>query len=230
VTAKLPTTVSSDTRAAALYPLNCNSSEAEAAASNAPRLELGDTTFYTGATQLSSTNQDPRLLRFDAGKLSWCRDDLETSSDDGRGYGLLWNGKDSLYAVFSATGTQGEPSGDFRRFAVRGWLKSYADASWGGGGAKVSILAKLDPATGDILAATYLTAVRPSDQKINSLTVTDLRFKNDTLTVSADAFYSPRQTNKEPFNCSGTSPFAYQIVFNADLSKALRASAEGCNP
>lgn len=62
---------------------------------------------------------------------------------------MLWSG-DLLYVVFTATGAQGDASGDLRRFTQQGWLTSYSDASpGGGGGAKVSAIVQLDPATGD---------------------------------------------------------------------------------
>lgn len=219
-----------DVRDARVYPLSCDDSEAVVASQGGPRLTFGNTALYMGTQQVGATNQDPRVVRFDNAQQVWCRDDLETSGDDSRGFGLLWDGREVLYAVFSATGTQGEPSGDFRRFTQNGWLTSYADASAGGGGPKVTLIAKLDPATGDVLAATYLTAVKPSDRKINSLIATNLSYEEDRLSVRAAAYYSPRQVNLEPFTCSGNSPFKYTVVFDADLSRALSAEAEGCEP
>jgi len=42
------------------------------------------------------------------------------TNDDSTGYRLLWDGEGVMDAVFSTTGTQGESSQDFRRFATRG--------------------------------------------------------------------------------------------------------------
>ncbi|NJL22522.1 MAG: hypothetical protein HC895_19615 [Leptolyngbyaceae cyanobacterium SM1_3_5] len=56
------------------------------------------------------------MVRFDNGRRTWCQTTYETSNDDSRGYGLVWNGQGVLYAVFSSTGTQGTPSQDFSPF------------------------------------------------------------------------------------------------------------------
>jgi hypothetical protein len=47
---------------------------------------------------------------------------------------------DALYGVFTATGTQGTSSTDYRRFTTTGWLTSYG----AGGGPKVSVILKIN--------------------------------------------------------------------------------------
>jgi hypothetical protein len=211
------------------YAFSCSGDEAAVAASGAPHVTQGDSTIYIGTQQVSANNQDPRIVRFDDGQQAWCRSDLERNGDDGRGYGLLWAG-DTLYGVFSATGTQGEPSGDLRRFTGDGWLTSYSDASpRGGGGPKASAIIQLDPATGDGMPGrgTYLTA--EAKQKTNSLVVTDLALTGDTLTVSADSWYSPRGSDRRPLDCSGSSPFATTFTFSADLTTVTDVQVQGCS-
>ncbi|HSL56248.1 MAG TPA: DUF4214 domain-containing protein, partial [Acidimicrobiales bacterium] len=205
-----------DVRAARVYAFDCGDDEATVAAAGGPRVRIGDTTIYAGTRQVSATNQDPRLARFDAGQLTWCRTDLETTGDDGRGYGLLWDGGDGLYVVVSATGTQGAPGDDLRRVAGGGWLRHYADASTGGGGARVAVVARVDPATGAPTRATFLTA-RLSSGKVNSLVVTGLARDGADLVVQADSWFSPRRADRSPMTCSGGSPFAATYRFAADL-------------
>lgn len=207
---------------------SCTDSEAVVADKGGPRVTNGDSTIYIGYRQLGN-NKDPVAARFTESVQDWCHDDYETTGDDNTGYGLFWDGSaGGLYGVFSATGTQGDPSQDFRRFATAGWLKSYSDASSGGGGPKVAILARMDPATGAVLAASFVTARKPSDGKVNSLVVKDLELANGQLVVRADSWYSPRNPDRSVIDCDGDSPFDYTIRFTTDLSTVNYAAAPGC--
>ncbi|MBF2055061.1 MAG: hypothetical protein IGS03_16555 [Candidatus Sericytochromatia bacterium] len=205
--------------------LRPDETEAELLARGVPSVVSGSTRFFIGYQQVSANNQNPVLVRFDQGVQTWMRSDYETSGDDSRGYGLLWDGTDDLYAVFSSTGTQGDSSQDFRRFAQQGWLKSYG----AGGGPKVAVLARIDPASGDVTAASFVSA-RLSNGNSNSLQVTDLALQSNTLTVSAKAWFSPRNPDTTPMRCSGSSPFASILDFSLDLRQVLQASAENCSP
>ena len=207
----------------------CSNSEATIAAKNGARVSSGTQTIYIGYQQVSATNKNPIVASFTDGVQDWCRTDYETTGDDNTGYGLIWDGTpDGLYAAFSVTGTQGSSSQDFRRFATNGWLRSYTDGSpGGGGGPKASIVAQIDPATGDVQAATFVTAVL-SNGKTNSLTVTDLVLEGSTLRVDAQSFYSPRNPDKSRMECSGSSPFDYTLYLSADLQTAVYATADGC--
>jgi hypothetical protein len=203
---------------------NCNDSEATIRAKKGPRVVFGKTAIYIGYQQVSSINQDPRIIRFDNGVRRWCRSDYETTLDDSKGYGLIWDGGDVLYGVFSATGTQ--KGDDFRPFATEGWLPTYGM----GGGGEVSIIARINPTNGDVKYASFLTAIKPSNNNSNSLLVTGLSWnaKNSTLTVQANSWWLPRRADKKAMTCTGTSPFKYTAVFTADLTKINSASATGC--
>lgn len=217
-----------DVRKADKFSFSCGDGESEVAASGAARVSSGDATIYVGTQQVSANNQDPRVVRFDSGRQTWCRDDLETTGDDHRGYGLLWSG-DALYAVFSVTGTQGSPSEDFRRFATEGWLTSFSDASpRGGGGPKAAVIARLDPATGDGLTASYLTALT-SKGKTNSLAVTSLDLDRDTLVVGANSWWRPRRADRTAMECTGDSPFPTTYHFTADLSDVTSVESDRCS-
>jgi hypothetical protein len=201
------------------------SNEQAVAALNGPSVTIDNSSLYIGYEQVSTNNQNPILVRYTDGELAWERTDYEVSNDDSQGYGLLWDGTDNFYAIFSATGTQGQPEDDFREFASNGWLSSYGQ----GGGAEVSIIAKVNPENGNITNATFLSAVL-SNGNSNTLTVTDLSLNGENLVVQAESFFSPRKTDTTAMENTGSdtsSPFDYEIEFTPDLSTAVRAEAPG---
>ncbi len=183
------------------------------------------THFAIGYQQVSSNNQNPILMRFDNGELTYARNDYEKSGDDGTGRGLLLNpSENTLYAVFTATGTQGDAGQDYRRFTANGWQKSYGK----GGGARVVVLAKINPDNGEAVAGTFVTA-ELSNGNANSVAGTDLHLLTDNkIELTAKSWFSPRNVDKSRMNCSGDSPFEYKITFDADLEEAVSASAVNC--
>ncbi len=215
----------SDARSAVGTATTFNPNDSEAELSSVLKVDDGTTSFYIGYQQVSSNNQNPILAKFENGQQVWVKTDYELTGDDSKGYGLLWDGADRLYAVFSSTGAQGSSSEDFRRFAQNGWLSSYGAS----GGPKVAVLAKINPADGTVENASFLYA-KLSNGNSNSMNVKALSFdENWNLVVNADSWYSPLNVDQQPFSCSGSSPFDYSITFNPDLSEALSASANGCN-
>jgi hypothetical protein len=178
----------------------------------------GTTSFYVGYQQVSSTNKNPIMIRFDKGVKKWCRTDYETTGDDGSGYGLIWDGNSNLYGVFSSTGTQ--TGNNFGRFATSGWLTNYGM----GGGPKVSILAKIDPVNGNVNKATFIIAKKSSDNKTNTLNITGLSFSGTSVKINADAYWSPLRSNKTIMTCTGSSPFKYTATFSPDLSTVSATS------
>lgn len=209
---------------------SCADSEGILQAKNITSINNDGRAIYVGYQQVSTINQDPIVARFDNGVQVWCRTDYETTDDDNRATGVYWNGTDSgLYLTFSATGTQGSSSEDFRRFAQNGWLESYTDGSTGsGGGARVAIVARVNPADGEVHEATFVTAMLSSD-RTNSLLVAGLTLESENiLRVEALAWYSPRNPDKSRMTCSGSSPFDYTLHLTTDLSTAVSASAKDC--
>jgi hypothetical protein len=204
---------------------SCNDSESTIKAKGGASVTVGSTSFYIGYQQVSSTNKNPILIRFDSGNRTWCKTDYETTGDDNTGYALLWNGQGSMYGVFTATGTQGSSSQDFRRFATKGWLTSYGQ----GGGRKVSIIAKINPTNGTVTNATFLSALLSSGSS-NSLVVKRFWLNSaGNLVVNADSYFSPRRVDRSRMTCSGNSPFDYTIQFVPNLSSAVRAVADRCS-
>ncbi|HEY9736336.1 MAG TPA: hypothetical protein V6D06_08640, partial [Trichocoleus sp.] len=124
--------------------------------------------------------------------------------------------------------TQGSASEDFRRVsagAEQAWLRSYGQ----GGGPKVSVLGRIDPATGQMLSAAYLSALLGNGDS-NSLTVTGLAVNSSgNLVVSAQSFFAPRRPNGQAMTqlTSGSSPFAYTVEITPDLRRVVSTAAVG---
>ncbi|WP_224093377.1 hypothetical protein [Nostoc sp. MS1] len=201
----------------------CNDSEATIRAKNGPRVVMGTTSIYIGYQQVTSVNKDPRIIRFDNGVRTWCRSDYETTNDDGTGYGLMWDRGNVLYGVFTSTGTQ--TGNDFRRFSNGRWMPTYGS----GGGAKVAVIARINPTNGDVNYATFLSGRKTSDGTSNSLSVLGLSWNGTNLTVLSDAWAFPRRPDRTSMSCTGSSPFKYVAVFTGDLTTMSGAAAIGCN-
>ncbi len=180
-------------------------------------IKVGTTSFYIGYQQVSSSNKNPIMIRFDNGVKKWCKTDYETTGDDGSGYGLIWDGNLNLYGVFSSTGTQ--TGNNFGRFATNGWLTNYGV----GGGPKVAILTKINPTDGNITNATFITA-KQSDGKTNTLNITGLSFGGSGVIINAQSWFSPLRFDKSTMTCTGSSPFNYTATFSADLKTASATS------
>jgi hypothetical protein len=208
---------------------SANDSEAAIAATGAARIQLGTQTIYIGTQQVSSTNQNPIIASFDSSNPAnrWVQTGYEVTGADGRGYGLFWSGS-NLYGVFSVDGTQGTPDQDFRRASAddtQAWLRSYGQ----GGGAKVAVLARLDPATGAMIDAAYLSAIL-SDGKSNSLAVTNVTVNAaGNLVVSAQSYYAPRRPDGQAMTqtSSDSSPFDYTVEITPDLKTVVSTAAIG---
>lgn len=213
---------------------NSSATEAQLIANGAARITLGSQTIYIGTNQVSAINQNPILASFDTVNPAnnWLRTDYETTGADGRGNGIAVTPNGNVYAFFSVDGTQGTPEQDFRRAsaaAEQPWLRSYGQ----GGGPKVSVIGQINPATGDLIAAAYLSAVL-SNGNSNTLTITGLDLQpNGNLLVNAQSFFAPRRPNGQPLTLDtdpatpDTSPFPYFIEITPDLRRVESTSATG---
>jgi len=209
---------------------NAGNTEAQIAASGAARITIGTQTIYIGTNQVSGNNQNPIVASFDSANPAnnWIRTDYEVTGTDGRGVGLAWDGT-SLYGVFTVDGTQGTPAEDFRRAAAdaeQAWLRSYGQ----GGGAKVSVLARIDATTGELLDAAYLSAVL-SNGNSNTLTIENISVNSTGhLVISAQSFFRPRRPDGTALTetaTAGSSPFAYTVEITPDLKRVKSTSAVG---
>jgi RTX calcium-binding nonapeptide repeat (4 copies) len=203
--------------------------ESAIAAKGGAKISIGTQTLYIGTQQVSSLNQNPIIVSFDSSNPAnnWVRTDYEITGTDGRGYGLFWDGT-NLYGVFSVDGTQGTASEDFRRAsgsATQSWLRSYGQ----GGGAKVAVLAQINPQTGEMMSASYLSS-RLSNGNSNSLNVTSLSLNaNNNLVIEAQSWYAPRRPDGSMMTQTGTgsSPFLYTLEITRDLKTVVSTSAVG---
>lgn len=203
--------------------------ESDIQALGGPSITLDSQTIYIGYRQVSANNQNPILVSFDSQNPdnNWVRTDYEVTGADSRGYGLFWSGSD-LYAVFSIDGAQGSSSEDFRRAsgdAAQSWLRSYGS----GGGAKISVIARIDPSTGELLDAAHLSALL-SNGRSNTLVIEDIGVNaSNNLVIQAQSFFSPRRPNGSALTQigSGSSPFDYTVEITPDLTRVVNTSAPG---
>ncbi len=208
-----------------------SASEADIVATGANSITIGTQTVYIGTEQVSANNQNPIIRSFDAvnSENNWTRQDLETTGTDGRGLGLIWT-ETALYGVFSVDGAQGKATEDFRRATggvQQSWLSSYGM----GGGSKVAVIGQIDPATGALLKAAYLSAVK-QDGKTNSLFITGATVNNaGNLVVSAKSYFNPRRSDGSAMikdsNNTQDSPFDYTVEITADLTQVVSTAAAG---
>ena len=204
---------------------NAGTSEANLIDLGAAKVSFGNTTVYIGTNQVSSNNQDPIVTSFTNGLRDWVSS-YDSSGIDGRGVGLLWDEASSnLYGVFTADG--GSNGANSFGSTAQGWLGSYGR----GGGAKASVLLKLNPDSGEAEAGTYLRSQLPNGNT-NTVAPTDLDFVDGEVVFYGDAFFTPLDTDKQPFTektSDDGSPFAYRVVLSADLATATQAEAIGWN-
>ena len=198
--------------------IGINESEEDLLNRDVLHVEYGDTRIFVGYRQVTSKNQDPIVVRFDKGIRTWIRDDYERSGDDGKAYGIVWDGGDHLYIAFSATGTQGEVSNDYRRFTNQGWLRSYGR----GGGARAAVIGKINPENGEPILGTFLYA-KLENGNTNSMLVEKMAIQKDRLVINAKSWFSPLDTNQRRIEVTGSSPFLYRIYFDRSLKEALKA-------
>lgn len=200
----------------------CETPEAQLIERGVTSARFGNAAVYTGFYYQTNQNPTPIMARFDEGVQTWCRTDYETTASDHRGYGLYWDGF-SLYGVFSSTGVAGSPDDDFRRYTEDGWLPEY-----GSGFARVAVIARMNPANGDIYSATFLSAVL-TNNNVNELTVKRVQTTSaGTVVIRAETSSFPREIDGSRMVCSGERPYPYAIEFTADLTAALGAISPNC--
>jgi hypothetical protein len=205
-----------------------NQTEAQIIASGAANITIGTQTIYISYQQFGQ-NKNPIIASFDSANPAnnWVRTDYETTGADSSGYGLFWSGT-NLYGAFGIDGAQGSPSEDFRRAssdATQNWLRSYGM----GGGAKIGVIARIDPVTGEMTDAAHLSALL-SNGKSNSLVITDLAVNDSgNVVVSANSWFSPRNPDGSRMTQvgSGSSPFDYTVEITPDLKTVISTAAVG---
>lgn len=208
--------------AAESVAFSCSDSFATLIANNVSHVNSGETYIFTGYQQISSINQDPIVARFDNEVLTWCRTDYDTTNDDGKGIGLLWQAADQLFGAFTVTGLQ--PGDSFQRFSSSGWLPGYGF----GGGARVSVIVSINPETGDPQYATFVSALL-SNNDTNFALLREFEVLEDRIRLRIDSGFSPRNPDGVGLMCTGSSPIDWTLDLTFDLQTALASSAQNCS-
>jgi hypothetical protein len=199
--------------------IDCAMSWEQIAKTTAARLTIGGATIVVGWQQVSSTNQDPVVRRFDGAAPTWCvRHEQQTP--DGRALGLAWDGGARAYVVFTVVGG----GTDLDKAAAGGWLASYGS----GGGAKVGVVGAIDAATGALTRASFVIAKLQSG-KTNTFSPTDapIPLASGDVEIDGDSAFQPMQPDRTLQACTGY-PFHARYVLAGDLSTARCASSTNC--
>lgn len=204
----------------------CADSEATIQSRGAATMTVGDLNIYIGTNQVRNDNQNPIVKAFDqrTGAVAYCCEDYETTNVDGKGRGLHWNGT-FLYGIFAVDGGSTTLFSQAASNNTRGWTRSVGPAS---GAKNFAIIARLNPGSGDVTGAAFITA-RLESGNSNSVSITGVECTtNGNLRVSAESFFSPRKINGNAMTQSGgDSPFDYTVEFTPDLRDVTYTAAVG---
>jgi hypothetical protein len=198
----------------------CSSTEAELG--DLAHVTVGNTTLYVGYEQVSSDNQDPLVIRYDAGELVYCRYH-ESEGPDGRAVGVTWDGGEIAYVVYTVVG------GGTALEGKGGWLSSYAPGAISGGGPKVSVVGRVNVADGGLSSASFIMALT-GESKVNT------HRPKDAVTVLEDGNVEfLGESAHKPIDADGQSamecsdyPFDSRYRFSADLSSLVCADCSNC--
>lgn len=187
--------------------------------------------YEVGYDQVSSNDQDPFVLKRDASGNQLWRIRHDQTPVDARALYVALDGDGRPYVVFTADGGSNDADRYQTNHVESGAFGAAPFAGYGsGGGAKVSIIARLDSETGRIEAGTYLRA-RLSNGNTNTLVGTGLRVSGSTVEVSVDSAAWPpaagatssnwQRFDETRFNDSSRPPLLYS--FPLDFSEITSA-------
>jgi hypothetical protein len=132
--------------------------------------------YLTGFDQVSSNNQNPYVQKRDGNGNELWRYNYETTGVDGRGVIVAIDGQDRPWVIFTVDGGSNDTDYITRlRTDPDAFNGVYANSYGTGGGPKVSVIARLDPETGTIMRATFVTA-RLTSGNTNTLEITRIGF------------------------------------------------------
>ena len=182
--------------------------------------------IVAGYEQISANDQDPIVARIDGDVVSVCEHTKKGGGPDARAYGITWDGRDTLYGVFTVVGG----GTAFDTAAKGGWITSYGD---GGASAKVMVVGKLNAKTGVLERATFVSAKLTKDgqTKTNTLTPADAVWvlADGSLEIFGNAAYCSLNPDRTSMCRDGGQdyPKNFRARFSADLTRMLCASATG---
>jgi hypothetical protein len=200
--------------------VSCDSAEADF--DGVPHVTIGTSTLYAGFRQASGNNQNPIVARFDDGEQVWCAEH-ETEGPDGRAEGVTWDGGDVAYVVYTVVG------GGTGLEGHGGWLPSYAPGAISGGGAKVSVVGRVDASSGELLSSTFVIAVLSSGnvnthRPAGAVTV----LEDGSVEFLGASAHKPIDANgRDSMDCTDY-PFDSRYRSSADLTELVCADSSNC--
>jgi hypothetical protein len=110
-----------------------------------------------------------------------------------------------------------------------GWFRFYGHAAISGGGAKVSVLGRVDALSGELPHATHLIAVK-SDRKVNSHSPAGAArvLEDGSVEFWGESAHKPIGADgKNAMGCTDY-PFSSKYRFSPDLSELKCAECSNC--
>lgn len=198
---------------------SCSSTEQQVIDSGAARVDLFAQRIYIGTRQVSANNQNPIVRAF--GSPAWCREDYEQTGVDGRGQGLFFDGG-NLYGFFSVDGGSTTAFTSAASGNQRSWTRSYGS----GGGPKVAVVARINPADGSLTGAAFLPA-RLESGKSNSSVIQGASISGGSLVLTVSSFFSPRNPDGSRIvpPDGASSPFPWVVTMTPDLTNVTATYA-----
>eukprot|EP00009_Paramoeba_aestuarina_P003596 CAMPEP_0201508088 /NCGR_PEP_ID=MMETSP0161_2-20130828/1548_1 /ASSEMBLY_ACC=CAM_ASM_000251 /TAXON_ID=180227 /ORGANISM="Neoparamoeba aestuarina, Strain SoJaBio B1-5/56/2" /LENGTH=316 /DNA_ID=CAMNT_0047902627 /DNA_START=333 /DNA_END=1279 /DNA_ORIENTATION=+ len=180
--------------------------------------------IWAGIDQATSINQNVIYTKFDSsGDLEWCRNDVDTNPDDGRGVALAWDdSQNQFYLGFTTDGGNNNFGGS--SFATSGWIPK---SQIGGGGSKRSGVALISTTDGaPTTTGTYINALLSSGNA-NTWGIVDMTLDSSgNVFVRGSTAFAPRNRDKSRKDCEGPSGFDHVLQFTANLQTATLSCAK----
>jgi len=191
----------------------------------------GGVTYEVGYDQVSSNDQDPYVIKKNSdGDQVWGYYHDQTPVD-ARAVLVTLDAQNRPYVVFTTDGGSNDSDRIQLNHVTEGAFSDAPFTSYGaGGGAKVTIIARLDPDTGKIERGTFLVARLTSNDDTNSMGPEGLAISGDQVLLDVNSYAWPpgegaTQNNWNYYTTSGSTPLALRYTFPADLTEISEVQA-----
>lgn len=158
-------------------------------------------TYSVGFDQVSGINQDPYVLKEDGSGNELWRLNHENTPVDSRAVLVTLDAEGNPWVIFTVDGGSNDAGYiNKKEIETDAFSGVYANSYGSGGGAKVSIIAKLNPSTGKIVKGSFMTA-RLTSGSTNTLNITKIGFKdgNFAFEISSSAWPPGKGTSYSRF-------------------------------
>lgn len=134
--------------------------------------------YKVGFDQASSNNQNPYVEKTDAGGGQAWRINHENTGVDGRAVLVTVDSNNNPWVIFTVDGGSNDNGYINKKEVEDGAFSGVFQNGYGsGGGAKVAIIARLNPSTGKIVKGSFVTA-RLNSGNTNTFSITEVGFAN----------------------------------------------------